>query len=84
MIKTVADPDVESPDANVTSPGSGVYLGRCQLPGAMPGQERVNTDDATIGDEGWHMAQAGVGPTAFSLAIRGGIPTAEYAGWAAC
>ena len=80
----MAGPGVESPDAHVTSPGGGVYLGRCRLPRAIPGQELVDTDDAMIGDEGWHMAQAGVGPTPFSLAIRGGIPTAEYAGWATC
>jgi len=30
--------------------GSGVFLGRRQLPGAVPGQELVNTVDGMIGD----------------------------------
>ena len=41
--------------------GSGVFLGRCQLPGAMPGQELVNTVDRMIGDVSQHMAQPGFG-----------------------
>ena len=43
---------LELRDDGVTPLGSGVFLGKCQLPGAMPGQEFVNTVDLVIGDVG--------------------------------
>jgi hypothetical protein len=36
--------------ADITPMGSGVLLGRCQLPGAMPRQELVITVDGMIGE----------------------------------
>lgn len=39
-------------DDVVTPLGSGVFLGRYQVPGATPGQELVNAVDGMIGDVG--------------------------------
>jgi hypothetical protein len=39
--------------------GSGMFLGRDQLPGATPGQELINTVDGMSSDVSQRMAQPG-------------------------
>lgn len=58
---TVFEHGLELLDNGITPLGIGVFLGRGNLRGVVPGQEVVNPVNGVIGDIGQHMAQPSLG-----------------------